>query len=192
MLRMTGPRGIALVALAGVAAALTVASITDAASETTTTPASTTTTKTTTTKATTTKATAKATKPKIICRARLVAVLPPGTSAENYGTISCTGAAFGDGVQHDNAQLTRTSDTAGSLAGRLRLYFDAGTLRGTYKASVTVTDGVATYTGKIKISSGTGTLKGATGTGTIAGTSRDAGHATLTERLNLTIPAPSG
>src|ERR1044072_7510593 len=114
VLRMTGPRGIALVALAGVAAPLTVASITDAASATTTPPAPTTTPKTRTTKATTTKAPAKPTKPKIICRARLVAVLPPGTSAENYGTTSCTGVAFGDGVQHDTAQLTRTSDTAGS------------------------------------------------------------------------------
>ena len=52
-------------------------------------------------------------------------------------------------------------------------------------------DATATYKGTIKISSGTGAFKGATGTGTIAGTSRDAGHATLTERLTLTIPAPS-
>ena len=181
MLRMTEPRGMALVALAGVSAALTVASITDASSQSTTT-SSTTTTKTTA---------KKAAKPKIICRARTVAVLPPGTSAENYGTISCTGAAFGEGVQHDTAQLTRTSDTAGSLTGRLKLFFNTGTLRGTYKAGITVVDATATYKGTIKISSGTGALQGATGTGTIAGTSRDAGHATLTERLNLTIPAPS-
>ncbi len=52
-------------------------------------------------------------------------------------------------------------------------------------------DGTATYKGSIKISSGTGAFSGATGTGTIAGTSQDASHATLTERLALTIPARS-
>ena len=188
MHRLTRPRGLALVALAGASAALAVGSTTSASSQTSTA----TTTATTTTKTTTTTTAKKATKPKIICRARLVGVLPPGESVENYATVSCTGQAFGDGVQHDTARLTRPSETTASLTGRLKLFFNTGTLRGTYKSGVTVVDATATYKGTIKISSGTGALKGATGTGTIAGTSQDAGHATLTERLNLTIPAASG
>ena len=175
MHRLTGPRGLALVALAGAAAALAVGSITTASSQTTTATTETATTTTTTTNTTTTKKKAtkkKATKPKIVCRARLVGVLPPGVSTENYGTVSCTGVAFGEGVQHDNAQLTRSSDTAASLTGRLKLFFNTGALRGTYKATVTVADGTATYKGTIKISSGTGAFNGATGTGTIAGTSQ--------------------
>jgi len=190
--RLTRPRGLALVALAGGSAALVVGSITTASSQTTTTPVTTATTTTTTTPKKKTTMKKKATKPKIICRARLVGVLPPGVSAENYGTVSCTGAAFGEGVQHDTAQLTRSSDTVASLTGRLKLFFNTGTLRGTYKATVTVTDGTATYKGSIKVSSGTGAFQGATGTGTIAGTTLDASHATLTERLALTIPARSG
>src|SRR5436190_21504820 len=134
--RFTRPRGLALVALAGVSAALTVASITSAAPQ-----------------SSATRATKPASKPKIICRARMIAVLEPGTSSENYGTVSCTGTAFGEGVQHDTAQLTRTSDAGASLAGHLKIFFNTGTLRGTYKAGVTVTDETATYTGTIKISS---------------------------------------
>ncbi len=135
---------------------------------------------------------AKASKKQIICRARMVAVLPPGDSAENYGTVTCTGVAFGPGVQHDTGSAARSSETSASLNGRFKLFFDTGTLRGTYTSSVTVTDGVATYKGTLKVSSGTGAFKGTTGTGTIAGTSRDPGHSTLTERLALTIPAPKG
>jgi len=133
----------------------------------------------------------KATKKQIICRARMVSVVTPGTTAENYGTVSCTGQGFGVGVQHDTAQLTRPTETTAALSGRFRIFFDTGTLRGTYKSTVTVADQVATYKGTMKVSSGTGTLKGTTGTGTIAGTSRDAAHSTLTERLSLTVPAPA-
>lgn len=129
-------------------------------------------------------------KKQIICRAAMVSVVTPGTTAENYGTVSCTGRGFGTGVQHDTAQLTRPSETSAALSGRFRIFLDTGTLRGTYKATVTVADEVATYKGTMKVSSGTGTLKGTTGTGTIAGTSRDAAHSTLTERLALTVPVP--
>src|ERR1044072_9390491 len=127
MHRFSRPSRLALVALAGGAAALTVASMTNAASESTettqTSTTATTTTATTKTTATTTTAAKKkaAAKKKIVCRARLVGVLPAGTSVGNYGTLSCTGASFGEGVQHDNAQLARASDTAGSLTGRLKL-----------------------------------------------------------------------
>ena len=112
MLQMTRPRGIALVALAGVSAALTIASITDASSESTT------------TSSTSTTADVRRTRrdeddrqegdqAKIVCRARLVASCRPGRSAENYGRSAARGWTFGDGVQHDTARLTRTSDTAG-------------------------------------------------------------------------------
>lgn len=138
------------------------------------------------------KSGATKTKKQIICRAAMVSVVTPGTTAENYGTVSCSGRGFGVGVQHDTAQLTRPTETTATLTGRFRIFLDTGTLRGTYKSTVTVADQVATYKGTMKVSSGTGTLRGTTGTGTIAGTSRDAAHSTLTERLSLTVPAPSG
>lgn len=134
---------------------------------------------------------AKATKKQIICRARLVEILPPGTQTETYGTVSCTGAAFGEGIQHATAQLTRQSETAASLRGRFRIYFDTGTLRGTYRAGVMAANEIATWTGATKVTSGTGALSGTTGSGTIAGTSRDGVHTTLTERFTLTVRAPA-
>ena len=154
------------VGIAGAAGGLTVTSMTTASSS---------------------KSDAKASKKQIICRARMAAVVAPETNTENYGTVSCTGVAFGEGIQHDIARLTRPSETTATIAGRFRIYFDAGTLRGTYKADVTVADEIATYKGTTKVTSGTGTLQGTTGTGTIDGTSRDGVHATLTERFKLTV-----
>ncbi|HEY0346172.1 MAG TPA: hypothetical protein VGC59_16080 [Solirubrobacteraceae bacterium] len=176
-----------LAGCAGVLAALGVASgLTQAASTTPTSPTSTT---TTTTPTTTTKAPAKsaAGRTKVTCKVTLVATKSSTTAAENFGTLSCS-APLGKGVQHDTAKLTATSSTAGAYSGALTLFFDTGTLRGTYKTSFTVANKTVTYTGTLKISSGTGDFKGVTGTGTITGSSSDAVHSTLTDKLTLKIP----
>ena len=197
----------ALVAGAGVATALAVAGLTQAApggSSATTTPTSTTptaTTPTTTTKTTTTTksttttttttAKPKATTRKITCRATLIAVITPIDNAENFGNLKCS-TPFGKGVQHDSAKITRPTPTTGSFNGSFKLFFNEGTLRGTYKTSFTATGGKATYDGTMKVSSGTGDFLGVKGTGTMTGTSDDLVKTPMTEKLTLTLPAGQG
>jgi hypothetical protein len=179
-----------LAAAAGVlAAAGVVGSLTQAA---TTTPTATTPTSTATTPTTTTTTPAKTTKPtsttkQVKCKAALVATQLPIAAAENFGTLTCS-VPFGRGVQHDTSTVARTSATSGSFAGGVKLFFNTGTLRGTYKSSFTVADKTITYTGTLKISSGTGDFQGVTGKGTLTGTSTDAIHSAIIERLALKIP----
>jgi hypothetical protein len=185
-----------LAACAGVLAAVGVAgSLTQAA---TTTPAasttSTATTPTTTIPATTTPAKPTPAKPKptsttkqVKCKAALVATQLPMEVAENFGTLTCS-APFGAGVQHDTSTVTRTSTTSGSFAGGVKLFFNTGTLRGTYTLAFTIANRTITYTGTLKISSGTGDFQGVTGKGTLTGTSTDVLHSAITERLTLKVP----
>jgi hypothetical protein len=183
----------ALAAVAGVLAALGVATgLTQAASNSTTATTPTSTTKTTTTPTATTTTPKAAPKPKattrkITCKERLVATKARSQSAEDFGTVSCS-APLGKGVRHATAAFSATSQTAGSFSGALKLFYNTGTLRGTYKTSFTVADKTVTYDGTLKISSGTGEFAGVTGTGTIAGTSPDAVHSSITEKMTLKFP----
>jgi hypothetical protein len=178
-----------LAGCAGVLAALGVASGLTQAASTTPTPTPTTATSTTTTPTTTTQAPAKSTARtrKVTCKVALVATKSSTTAAENFGTLSCS-APLGKGVQHDTAKITATSSTAGAYNGAVTLFFNTGTLRGTYKTSFTVANKTVTYTGTLKTSSGTGDFKGVTATGTISGSSSDAVHSALTDKLTLKIP----
>ena len=186
-----------LVASAGVATALGVASLTQTASgqggsgETgtaTVTPTTTTSTSTTTTP----KAKSKATKKTVSCKAKQYATRPPVTTSLEFATLTCP-SPLGKGVQQNSATVTRNAEaTQGSFRGTIKLFFDTGTLRGTYTSAFTVQNALATFTGTLKISSGTGTFKGATGTGTITGTSSTGLKSTLTEKLTLTLPAAKG
>jgi hypothetical protein len=177
-----------VLAAAGVAGSLTqAATTTPAATATTPTSTATTPTTTTTTPAKTTKPTS--TTKQVKCKAALVATQLPVAAAENFGTLTCS-VPFGRGVQHDTSTVTRTSATSGSFAGGVKLFFNTGTLRGTYKSSFTVADKTITYTGTLKISSGTGDFQGVTGKGTLTGTSTDAIHSAIIERLTLKIPRP--
>jgi hypothetical protein len=188
-----------LAGCAGVLAAIGVASgLTEAASTTPQTATATTTTPTTTTPTTPTETTpAKTTTSgtatrRITCRAALVATQPPlSTSTEDFGTLRCA-APLGSGVQHDTATLTRTSPTAGSSAGGLKLFFNTGTLRGTYRMAFTVAGRTVTYDGTMRITSGTGAFRRVSGKGTISGTSTDAVRSTITDRLTLKIPRKKG
>jgi hypothetical protein len=181
-----------VVAAAGALAALGVATgLTQAASTatTTTTPtATTTTTKTTTTK-TTPKAAPKpkATTRKITCSENVVATKSGSDNSENFGTVSCS-VPLGEGVRHDTSNLSTTSQTAGSISGGVKFFYNTGTLRGRYKMSFTIASKLVTYDGTLKISSGTGEFAGVTGTGTIRGTSQDAVHSSLTEKMTLKFP----
>jgi hypothetical protein len=173
---------------AGVLAAVGVASgLTQAATTPTSTATMPTATATATTPTKTTTKKSRAATRKITCRAAVVATQPPIESADNFGTLSCS-APFGKGVQHDTSTITRTSRSAGAFNGGLKLFFNTGTLRGTYRMSFTVANRTVTYDGTVKISSGTGDFAGVTGTGTITGTSTDAVHSAITDKLTLKIP----
>lgn len=173
--------GAGVLAAAGVAGSLTQAATTTPSTSTTstaTTPATTT---------TTTKKKSTSTTRLVKCKAALVATQLPFETAENFGTLTCS-VPFGRGVQHDSSTVTRTSTTSGSFAGGVKLFFNTGTLRGTFKSSFTVANKTITYAGTLKISSGTGDFQGVTGKGTLTGTSTDAVHSAIVERLTLKIP----
>jgi hypothetical protein len=181
----------ALAGAAGVLAALgAVTGLTQAQTTTSTTQTATATVPTTTTKTTTTKkATPKptATTKNVTCRETLVATKAAADNSENFGTVTCS-TPFGKGVRHDTATLAAPVKTAGAFTGGLKLFFNTGTLRGTYHLNFTILNKVVTYDGTVKISSGTGAFAGVTGSGTTAGTSDDGVHGTITEKLTLKIP----
>jgi hypothetical protein len=156
--------------------------------KTATTKTTKTTTTTTTPTTTTPAAKPKAVKRTITCKATVYATKPPASSAEEFGTLSCA-SPLGKGVQHNRATVTRGADaTKGSFSGNAKLYFNTGTVRGTYESKFTVQNATASYDGTIKISSGTGEFKGVTGTGTITGSSTNAIKSSLREKLALTFP----
>lgn len=192
-----------LVATAGVATALGLATLTgsasgeDGATSTSTTSTSkTSTTKTTQTTQTTTTPKArpkpKATKKTVSCRAKLYATRPPVSSALEFALLSCA-SPLGKGVQHNTATVSANGErTQGTFSGSVRLFFNEGALRGTYKTKFTVANATVTFDGTMKITSGTGDFKGVKGTGTITGTSKDGLTSTLREKLALTFPPASG
>ena len=176
--------GAGVLAAAGVAGSLTQAATTTPSTSTTSTATTPTTTAPTTTTTTTKKSTS--TTRLVKCKAALVATQLPFETAENFGTLTCS-VPLGRGVQHDSSTVTRTSTTSGSFAGGVKLFFNTGTLRGTYKSSFTVANRTITYAGTLKLSSGTGDFQGVTGKGTLTGTSTDAVHSAIVERLTLKI-----
>ena len=124
---------------------------------------------------------------KVTCSETIVATRAGGNNSETFGTVSCS-APFGEGARHDTSTFTTTSQTAGSFAGGLKLFFNTGTLRGRFTTTFEVAGQQVAYHGTLKITSGTGEFAGVTGTGTIRGTSQDGVHSSITEKLTLKIP----
>lgn len=127
----------------------------------------------------------------ISCALTLFATIKqPAPTAANFGPAKCT-RPFGTGVQQDSSKTTRTSLTAGSFTGPIKLFFDRGTIRGTFKIAFVTTlsaqyqiTGV-TYQGTLKITGGTAAYRRVRGTGTVTGTSPDAVKTTLAYRMKL-------
>lgn len=134
-----------------------------------------------------TQAAAKTTTRTISCRAALVATKPLGEAAENFGTVNC-GAPLGKGVHHDTSRVDRQTQSSGTFAGPVKLFFNTGTLRGTYKTTFSIDKGTVLYDGTMKLTSGTGAFTGVTGTGTITGTGTDGVRSTMREKLTLKFP----
>ena len=142
-------------------------------------------------------ATALAKTRKVTCKLDLFATIPqPAATAANYGSTSC-GKPFGFGVQKDSSTVTRSSLTTGVFEGPFKMFFDTGTIKGTFKIAFVTTlappvppatlptiAGV-TYTGTVAVTGGTGAWRRIRGKGTVTGTSPDAKRTSLTETLTL-------
>ncbi len=134
---------------------------------------------------------------KITCKLDLFATIPqPAPTAANFGRTSC-GKPFGVGVQKDSSTVTRTSLTAGVFEGPFKMFFDTGTIKGTFKIAFVTTLGPpvspstfptiagVVYTGTVKVTGGTGAWRRIRGNGTVTGTSPDAKRTALTETMTL-------
>gem|GEM_PF-3435416 len=128
----------------------------------------------------------------VTCNLVLFATIKqPAPTAANFGSTSC-GRPFGTGVQQDSSKTMRTSLTSGSFTGPFKLFFDQGTVSGTFTIGFVTTLAPATYAitgvtykGTLKLTKGTGSFRNVRGTGTVAGTSPDAVKTALQYRLRL-------
>lgn len=114
----------------------------------------------------------------VTCALQLFQQGPPqGTppAAISFGFISCP-KPFGDGVHYGSAVITPTSPGHGTVAVKIKNYFDGGTTRGTAAftfAASSPTD--FTYDGTVTLTGGTGRFEHVKGGGPIACTSSDGG-----------------
>jgi hypothetical protein len=134
----------------------------------------------------------------VTCTVNLFAIIKqPAPTAANFGTTRCN-RGLGVGVQQDTSTTTRTSPTTGSFTGPFKMFFDEGTLYGTFSISFVTTleplmtdppsfaiRGVA-YTGTLRVTRGSGRYAHVRGSGTLTGTSPDAVQTQLDEHLTLT------
>ncbi|MDX6690942.1 MAG: hypothetical protein QOG15_2399 [Solirubrobacteraceae bacterium] len=108
---------------------------------------------------------------------------PTGIS---FGFVSCP-APFGNGVHFGSATVTPTSPGHGTVAVKIKNYFNRGTTRGTVAFTfVATTPTDLTYTGTVTYTGGTGRFKRVKGSGPIVCTSSDGGaHKACKVKLTL-------
>jgi hypothetical protein len=128
----------------------------------------------------------------ITCKLTLYATIKqPAPTAANFGAANCS-APLRNGVQRDASTTTRTSPLTGSFTGPFKMFFDRGSIHGTFTISFVTTVDAAlhitgvTYKGTLKVTGGSARNKRVRGTGTITGFSPDAVKTNLTEVLTLT------
>ena len=133
-------------------------------------------------------------KPKqVTCDLTLFATIKqPAPTAANFGSANC-GKPFGAGVQQDSSTVKRTSLASGTFTGPFKMFFDRGTISGTFSIGFVTTLAPVTYAilgvmykGTLKVTNGTGAYRRVRGQGTLTGTSPDAVKTTLVYKLNLT------
>ena len=88
---------------------------------------------------------------------------------------------------------TRTGPLTGSFTGPFTMYFEDGSLTGTFTIGFVTTVGGnplritgVTYNGTVEVTGGTGDYRRVRGSGTVTGFSPDAVDTQLTEKLSLT------
>jgi hypothetical protein len=145
---------------------------------------------------------AKPAKPTIVtsnCASTMTTAIPAGATAltppvlqgTDYGTVSCSGARFSNGVQSDWWTIPDSGDTVGSF----RQYFNKGMIRGTFDLSPQPSDSVTQsnaaetdYTGTFTVTGGSGAFLGASGTGVAGCVSSDDVHTSCLIKLRLKVP----
>ncbi len=146
---------------------------------------------------------AKPAKPMIItsnCASMITTAIPAGETAltppvlqgTDYGTVSCSGARFSNGVQSDSWTIPDSGDTVGNF----RQYFNRGMLRGSFDLTPQPSDSLTQdnaaetdYTGTFTVTGGSGAFLGASGTGVAGCVSSDDVHTTCLIKLHLKVPA---
>ncbi len=90
-------------------------------------------------------------------------------------------------MHRDTYKATIESQTAGTVTGTFRDYFNTGTLKGSFTLDYTITaEGRVTYTGTFGYTSGTGSLKAVRAVGPMTGTTADGIHSTMTTTVTTT------
>ena len=129
----------------------------------------------------------------VTCNLWLRALIPqPAPTAANIGLVRCDNG-IGYGAQRDSSVTTRTSPLTGSFTGPFTMYFEDGSLTGTFTIAFVTTVGGnplritgVTYNGTVEVTGGTGDYRRVRGSGTVTGFSPDAVNTQLTESLTLT------
>jgi hypothetical protein len=101
------------------------------------------------------------------CSLRTYAIAPQSS----LGTANCKGV-LGRGTERDAATITRSSPTSGTLVGTFKLFFDRGTIGGTYRlrfAPATAPAGGLAYTGTLRVTRGSADFRSVRGRGDISG-----------------------
>lgn len=133
-------------------------------------------------------------KPKLVtCNLTLFATIKqPAPTAANFGAANC-GKRLGAGVQQDSSTVKRTSLASGTFTGPFKMFFDRGTISGTFSIGFVTMLAPATYAitgvmykGTLKVTKGTGAYRRVRGKGTLLGTSPDAVKTILAYKLQLT------
>jgi hypothetical protein len=119
-------------------------------------------------------------------------ITQPAPTAANIGLVRCD-KGLGFGAQRDSSVTTRTGPLTGSFAGPFTMYFEDGSLTGTFTIGFVTTVGGnplhitgVTYNGTVEVTGGTGDYRRVRGGGTVTGFSPDAVDTQLTEKLSLT------
>ncbi len=136
----------------------------------------------------------------VSCKIKISTLIPKtGTtvlagSATGYQAGSATCAKpMSSGVTRDQFTLS----DAGNQSGPIQMWFNSGSIYGTYKLDVqpnlnppTATSfASASYKGTVTIKGATGSLLGATGSGTMKCTTTDSAHYACTAKIKISQPA---
>ena len=115
-------------------------------------------------------------------------VLAGSATGYQSGSVDCP-KSVGRGVTHDSF----TQNDAGSLSGPIQMWFNTGSVYGTYKLDVRPNLGPptstsfasASYKGTVTVKGATGGLRGATGSGAMACTTADSAHFDCTAKVKV-------
>ncbi len=111
----------------------------------------------------------------------------PGTGHPTLLGLETCGKPLGNGVFYEKLKLMPTSQTAGTLTGKLKWFFDRGTVHGTVNVAFMFTGQTsATFKGKVTFTGGTGAFKHVAGSGKVSCATADGVHLSCDATAKLT------